>query len=621
MITKIKTTGKTRALFFFLVDIALLSLSVWFAFLLRFEGAIPAQYTGEFYVVVPTFVGVKVILMYLYGMYHVSWSYISIEGVISLVKSFVISTFVVGSILYLLRYQPFYEGFPRSILVIDLFLSISLVGGFRSAKRIYLQLFRKFPLSGKRTMVVGAGDAGEQIVRSIQNAGGSNGFNPVGFVDDDPQKIGTSIHGVKVLGGRDDIPKLVAENQVEAILIAMPSVSSGVVRETVDVVREAGVKDVKILPDISELMTGQVSLSDARDVKLEDLLGRVSVELDPKRIESFIEGKTVLVTGAAGSIGSELSRQISRFSPDGLHIVDHEETMLFEVKKELNKDFEDLALYDHLLDVRDEQSVRQLFIESRPDLVFHAAAYKHVGMMEEHPVQAVSNNVFGTLSVANAAQEADVDTFVLISTDKAVEPTSTMGATKRIAECIIRHMNSSAESETTFTAVRFGNVLGSRGSVVPIFREQISKGGPVTVTDPKAERYFMITSEAVLLVLQAAQLAKGGEVHVLDMGEPVKILDLAREMIELSGHKPDEDIPITFIGLKEGEKLSEDLLNAEEGTDQTEHPQIFQARGRPLLSEKELKVVLDKLDRLIEEDSGVGVKEYFSELFRNYLYD
>lgn len=612
-----KKSKLTRTLFFLLGDILLLSSSVVLSFLFRFDFSLPPTFVDEFWIIIPTFVSLKVVILYAHGLYRISWTYISVQELAALFRAVLISTLLLGSLLFLLRFQPYFEGFPRSILFIDFLLSLVLIGGFRSAKRVYLQFFRNLPLEGKRTLIVGAGDAGEQIIRSIKKTG-EGGFNPVGFVDDDPQKIGTSIHGVEVLGTRKEIPQLVDGDGIDALLIAMPSVSSRVIKGTVELARKAGIEDIKILPDISELMTGEVGLSDARDVQLEDLLGRESIDLEPEQLEGFLEGRRVLVTGAAGTIGSELCRQIARFAPQELGLIDHEETALFEVKNELERSFPKVDVVDFLADVRDERRMREIFSENSPQLVFHAAAYKHVGMMEKHPQQAVDVNVFGTKSVARAAVEAGVERFVLISTDKAVEPTSTMGASKRMAEAVIQDYAAGENAGTVFTAVRFGNVLGSRGSVVKIFQRQIENRGPVTVTDPEAARYFMIPSEAVLLVLQAARMAEGGEVFVLDMGKPVKILDLAKEMIRLAGYEPDEDIPISFIGLKDGEKLSEDLLHAEEGTTATGHEKIFKAVGPPVLANQELKKSLTKLEQLAENGSGDNIKRYLSEVFPSY---
>ena len=612
-----KKSKLTRTLFFLAGDVLLLASSVILSFLFRFDFTLPYSYLKEFWVIIPTFVLLKVGILYIHGLYHINWTYISVQELAALFRAILFSTFLLGFLLYLLRFQPYFEGFPRSILLIDFLLSLVLIGGFRSAKRVYLQFFRNFPLKGKRTLIVGAGDAGEQIVRSIKKTG-INSFYPVGFVDDNSQKIGTSIHGVEILGSRDDIPELVDNKEIETLLIAMPSVSSKVIKETVELARDSGIEDIKILPDISELITGEVGLSDARDVQLEDLLGRESIDLEPEQLEGFIKGRRVLVTGAAGTIGSELCRQIARFSPEELELVDHEETALFEVRNELERDFPGVKVTDYLADVRNEERMGQVFSECSPELVFHAAAYKHVGMMEKHPKQAVDVNVFGTQSVASAAIEAGVDRFVLISTDKAVEPTSTMGASKRVAESIIQDYAASDGVDTVFTAVRFGNVLGSRGSVVKIFQNQIENRGTVTVTHPEAERYFMIPSEAVLLVMQAARMAEGGEVFVLDMGEPVKILDLAKEMIRLAGYEPDRDIPISFIGLKDGEKLSEDLLHAEEGTVSTQHDKIYKAVGPSVLSREELVESLDKLEELKEHGLNGDIKNYIEEVFENY---
>jgi len=598
---------RTRAMFFLLADIALVALSMYAAFLLRFEGRIPSQYMEDLWILILIAMAVKIPIFYLQRLYHISWSYVSVRELMSVFKGGFYSSLLLGTALFILKATPVFIGFPRSILFIDFFLTITLIGGFRSTKRVYLQFVKRFPMEGRRTLIVGAGDAGEQLLRSMLKSGHSD-YLPVGFVDDDPAKLSTSIQGIKVLGTRKQIPQLVEAYDIEELLIAIPSVSSKVIKETVEIGRKAKVKSMKILPDISEILSGSVGLANVREVRLEDLLGREPVKIDTQGIRNYLKGKTVLVTGAAGSIGSELCRQVAKFQPQKLMMLDHEETGLFKIERELKEKLPGMERIAVLGDIRDEGKMERVFTQYKPEVVFHAAAYKHVRMMKEHPDEAVKNNIFGTRVLGETAITAGAEKFILISTDKAVNPVGVMGMSKRVAEMVIQDLNQ--RGMTRFSAVRFGNVLGSRGSVIPIFREQIKKRGPVTVTDSQMRRYFMMTSEAVLLVLQAGAISEGGEIFVLDMGEPVNILDLAREMIRLSGYEPDTDIPITITGPGEDEKLFEDILTAEEGTEATEYEQIFVARMNTGLSSAELSSYLETLEKLVEQESDAGkIKE------------
>ena len=597
-------TSRRRILFFLTIDIVLIAISMWIAFLIRFETRIPSKYVKNLWLLILIAVAVKVPIFYLQGLYRISWSYVSIRELISVSKGVFYGSLLLGTVLFFLKTAPIFTDFPRSILFIDFFLTLFLIGGFRAAKRIWLQLIKRSPVKGRRTLIVGAGDAGEQLVRSILRADQSD-YLPVGFVDDDPSKLGTIIQGVKVLGSRKDIPQLVRAYKVEELLIAIPSAPSVVIRETVELGRKAKVKSIKILPHISELISGKVGLSDVREVQVEDLLGREPVRVDTREIENYLKGKKILVTGAAGSIGSELCRQIARFVPQMLIMLDHEETGLFWINRELREKFHNLKRIAILGDIKDEKKMEWIFTQYSPQIVFHAAAYKHVGMARENPDEAVKNNIFGTKVLGEAALNAGTERFVLISTDKAVNPVGVMGMTKRVAEMVIQDLN--RRGSTKFSAVRFGNVLGSRGSVIPIFKEQIKRGGPVTVTHPQMRRYFMTTSEAVLLVLQAAAIGEGGEVFVLDMGKPISILELAKEMIRLSGYEPDKDIPIVITDPDEDEKLFEDILTAEEGTEATRHEQIFKARITTRLGGDELSCYLQKLKELAT--SGAGQEE------------
>ncbi len=579
-----------RTLFYFILDSFLIALSIYTAFYLRFEGKIPENFIEGMGIFISLALLVKVSSLYYEGLYNVSWTYMSLNELLSLVKSLSLASVFFGTILFFFRTSSLFAVFPRSILIIDYMLTVFFLGSFRGSKRIYLQYTGRMPGKGEKVLIIGAGNTGEQIVRSMLTSGD---YFPVGFLDDDPGKIGSTIHGIKVLGKREEMAKFVKEHEVESILIAMPSAPPRVKRETVDIGRTAGIKKIKIIPSLREIISGKVTLAAIKEIELEDLLGREQVEIDTEAIGSCLDGKTVLVTGASGSIGSELCKQILKFNPKAVIALDQDETGLFW----LARNMENSRLLPVVGNIRDTGKMDKLFCEFKPHVVFHAAAYKHVPVMEEHPDEAVKNNVFGTQIVGEASIKYGAEKFVLVSTDKAVNPTSVMGATKRLAEKVIVELNK--KNSTMFAAVRFGNVLGSRGSVVPIFKEQIMKGGPVEVTHPEIKRYFMVTSEAALLILQAGAMAEGGEVFVLDMGEPVKIIDLAREMIRISGFEPDQDIPVIFTGLRRGEKLYEDLLTAEEGTDSTCHKKIFKARLNP--KNGGLLEDLDKLRKLCEE--------------------
>lgn len=603
----LKKTVLRRALFYLIFDSMLIALAMYGAFYLRFEGMILEPFISYMYIYIIFSLLIKIPWLYFEGLYNVSWTYMSLRELLCLVKSIAFAFFSYGTILFLLRNSFIFSNFPRSILGIDLMLTIILLGTYRGSKRIYLQYTGKMPKEGEKVLIIGAGNTGEQIVRNMLV---SNEYLPIGFLDDDKGKIGSTIHGIKVLGKREDLPGIVKELEVDSILIAMSRAPPRIIRETVDFGRKAGVKKIKIIPSLGEIISGKITIADIKEVELEDLLGRDQVDIDTKAIAEYLDGKNVLVSGASGSIGSELCTQILKFHPKTLVALDQDETGLFWLRRRI----EDTRLVPLVGNIRDTNKIDHIFQEFNPEVVFHAAAYKHVPVMEEHPDEAVKNNVFGTLAMGEASIKYGVKKFILVSTDKAVNPTSVMGATKRLAEKVIVEMNK--KNGTQFAAVRFGNVLGSRGSVIPIFREQIMKGGPVEVTHPEVKRYFMVTSEAVLLILQAGAIAEGGEVFVLDMGEPVKIVDLAREMIKLSGFEPDKDIPMTFTGLRRGEKLYEDLLTAEEGIDSTQHKKISKARLN--LRNGELSENLEKLKGLCEDRKSEEIISLMRSMIPTY---
>ena len=453
-----------------------------------------------------------------------------------------------------------------------------------------------------KTLIVGAGEMGEQILRNIINSIYSP-YLPIGFIDDSPAKKGVVIHGLRVLGKIDDMPKIIKEYNIDSLIIAFPSAGSKMIKKAQKKGIEGGVMNIKYLPPINELIASadKAGIGMLRDIDMEDLLGRESVSFDQKVINNFIKRKRVLITGAAGSIGSELCRQIAKFEPAWLFMLDHDETGIFNISEELKNNFPNLFFKSVVADIQDKEDIEWIFHYFYPEIVFHAAAYKHVPLMEETPEEAVKNNIFGTRNIVKAAKDIGAEKFIFISTDKAVNPSSVMGATKRIGEMICQHFNQ--EGKTKFISVRFGNVLGSRGSVIPIFKEQISKGGPVKITHKDMERYFMVTSEACILVMQAAVMGEGGEVFILDMGDPVKIIDLAKELIKRSGFElgKDKDIEIKYIGKRPGEKIIEEILTAEEGTVATKNQKIFVAKISKV-DDVRLYNKLGKLEKIVNSN-------------------
>jgi FlaA1/EpsC-like NDP-sugar epimerase len=508
-------------------------------------------------------------------VYRITWEFVADRDRLRIALAGITAGIAWGVVMHAIKGISGRPAPANEVLALDTLLTVLGVDGIRVAWRLYAGLPRGGrPDDVRRVLVVGAGDAGENLLREMRRRS-PQGYQPVGIIDDDPRKLGTYLHGVRVLGGRAAIPIVVRARSVDEVIVAIPSAPGQVVREVVDLARRAGAS-VRIVPGVAAVLEGRITLETVREVKGEDLLPRETVYLDEESVRRYLGGRTVLVTGAAGSIGSELTRQIAALGPRELVLLENDETRLFTLELELLRTAPRVALRPVVGDVRDQDRVERLFRETRPHIVFHAAAYKHVPLMERNPAEAVTTNIVGTKVVAEAASRHGCERFVFISTDKAVNPTSVMGATKRIAEMIVRRMNE--VSTTRYSAVRFGNVLGSRGSLIPVLEEQIRRGGPITITDPAMERYFMTATEAVRLILMAGSLGEGGEVFVLDMGEPVRILDLAETLIRLSGLEPDEDIPIQFTGMRPGEKLKEEILLAEEGTLVTRHRQIFIAR-------------------------------------------
>ena len=607
----------TRFIFFVIADAFLILISVYLAFIVRFEGMVPERYSLNILGIILLAWIITIPVFYFSKLYHFTWVYVSTEELISLVRASSLSFLILTAVFFVLREHPIFSGFPRSTLFITYFFVFVFSGGIRFAKRIYLRVEGGGGKEEKqRALIVGAGDAGEQMLRNILTTKNSP-YLPVGFVDDSPAKQGIIIHGLKVVGKISDIPRVAKAEKLEGLIIAMASAGSKTIREAVEQGRAAGLRKIKIIPPINEIISGEtkIGLADLRDVEMEDLLGREPISLDQREIENFLKDKKILVTGGAGSIGSELCRQIAKFKPRSLLVLDQDETGIFNISGELRNRFPQLKIVSIIADVRDKIKMKQIFKEFSPEVIFHAAAYKHVPLMEEHPDEAVKNNIFGTKNVADLAIEYGAEKFIFISTDKAVNPSSVMGATKRAGEMICQFSNQ--KNSTKFISVRFGNVLDSRGSVIPIFKEQIKKGGPVEITHPEMKRYFMVTSEACLLVMQAGAMGQGGEVFVLDMGSPIKILDLAKELIHLSGFEPDKDIPIVYTQPRPGEKFFEEILTAEEGTVATQNQKIFIAKLSNV-NDNELNQKLERLEETVYKGDKDEIIKILKELVLNY---
>ncbi|MGM0577366.1 MAG: polysaccharide biosynthesis protein [Myxococcota bacterium] len=563
-------------------DIAILAMVFMASFLLRFDGDLPAAMVKRMFFLTPYVVGLKFMSLYWARVPRFAWRYVGLPeagriGMAMLVSSMVllVARVVSGALVADMPWVQ-YALVPFGIIAIDLALSFLAITGVRVAWRLRIEhrnRLRRVRRAGpeKRTLLVGAGRAGVTVAREL-SMHPDLGLRPVGFVDDDPSKQGRELHGVRVLGTTDDMARQVRDLGVEQVVITIASASGAEIRRIVRQAEEAGLP-AKIIPGIHEILDGKVRLDRIRPVSIEDLLGREAVDLDLDLVRAFVADRHVVVTGAGGSIGSELCRQVARLSPARLVMVERAEPALFEITQELRAGHPDVEIVPALGDVGDGERMEHVFRRHGPHVVFHAAAHKHVPLVEDNPGEAIKNNVFGTRTVAEVADRSGVETFVLVSTDKAVNPTSVMGASKRVAEVVLQSL--SRRSRTRFVAVRFGNVLGSAGSVIPIFKRQIRRGGPVTVTHPDMKRYFMTIPEASQLVVQAGAMGQGGEIFVLDMGEPVKIVDLARDLIRLSGFEPDADIPVVFTGVRPGEKLFEELGFDAERMDKTRHRKIY----------------------------------------------
>jgi len=572
---------------------------------------------------------IKLLIFYFFDLYRGMWRYTSISDLFNIIKAASISSFLIVSIIV---FWTRFVGYPRSVFIIDWCLTVLLVAGFRLGIRLYFEVvseqkpwdivsrtlfgsLRKERHDRKNLLIIGAGDCGEKIYREIRDNARLR-YNVVGFLDDDKDKRGMKIHAIPVVGQIEDIKDITKKLRADEALIAIPSASSKQMRRIVNLCKESGI-EFQTIPGMGELINGKVSVNAIREVAYRDLLGRDAIKLDEARIGAYIKGRNVLVTGAGGSIGSELCRQICRFRPKRIVLYERAETPLYELQLELRQKFGDVEIIVQLADVRDRSQLEKAFEVSKPHAVFHAAAYKHVPMLELQPWKAVKNNIQGARNLVDMSNAFGVERFVFVSTDKAVRPVNVMGATKRVTEMLAQGQNDCDVTNTRYMIVRFGNVVGSVGSVVPLFKRQIEKGGPITVTHPEMTRYFMTIQEACQLILQAGSMGEGGEIFLLEMGTPIKIVDMARDLIRLSGFEPDVDINIEYIGLRPGEKLYEELITEGEGVIPTSHEKIMVLKGK----ECNLEVLNGKIDDLVHlarEQDAEKIKKKLQEIVPEY---
>ena len=612
------------------IDLLLLTASLYLAYIIRFDFKLPHQHLALLYQMLPIVLIIKIISFYFFDLYRGMWRYTSLADLLNIIKASCVSTLV---IVCLILFSPTrFIGFPRSVFIIDWCFTVLWISGCRLCIRIYFEhisgdktvsmftrkapnFFFKDMADINRLLIIGAGDCGETIYREI-HANARLKYYVIGFLDDDINKIGKKIHGIPILSTIEEIGSVVKKVRADKALIAIPSASSSQMRKIVKHCKESGIK-FKTIPGMGELINGKVTINAIREVAYKDLLGREMIKLDEEQVGVYLQGQRVLVTGAGGSIGSELCRQICCFRPKSIVLYERAETPLYEIELELKQNFNDVGILPLLADVQDKKQVEKAFEAYNPQTVFHAAAYKHIPMLETHPWRAISNNIQGTANIIEIANKFNVDRFVFVSTDKAVRPANVMGASKRIAEMLIQSQNGCGLSKTRFMIVRFGNVVGSVGSVIPLFKKQIEKGGPVTVTHPDVTRFFMTIPEACQLILQAGAMGSGGEIFLLEMGTSIKINDMARDLIRLSGFEPDVDIAIEYIGLRPGEKLFEELITEGEGVVPTSHEKIMVLRGvecnLQLLNGK-----IDELAKMAEDQDVEKIKAKLQEILPEY---
>lgn len=602
-----------RRMFITAVHIFVFAAALFFSMCIMHNMNISIEWIRSDYIIpMFFFLAVKIVVFYVFGQYSGWWRYVSISDLFGIFSASIVSCIVIGVVWYIIAIvPPFKRLFPylvnvtQGLIILDMIITIVMLSGIRLAIRIYHEDFKaKENENVKKLLIVGAGDAGESLAREILKTK-LRDYRLVGFVDDNDNKQNISIHGYPVYGRTQDIPAICIKYNVEEVAIAIPSASREQTRNIIRYCEKVKVKCVTV-PSITDIASGRLSVTQMRDVDITDLLGRDEVRLDTINIRNFINNRVVLVTGAGGSIGTEMCRQIGNFGPSMLILLEQAENPLFYIDAEMRRSFPNVIIRSIIADICDRERVEQIFKDLKPQVVVHAAAHKHVPLMEFNPGEAFKNNVEGTINIADMADKYEALDFVMISTDKAVNPTSLMGSSKRIAEMYIQDLDRS--SKTAFTTVRFGNVLGSNGSVIPTFKQQIASGGPVTVTHPDMTRYFMTIPEASQLVLQAATMGKGGEIFLLDMGEPVKIVDLARELIRLSGFSPDEDIKIEFTGIRPGEKLYEELSIIGEDMLPTSHPKIAIWKTRQVDKDQLIEGIEELLEAAKTQDHSAVVK-------------
>lgn len=612
-----------------LIDIILIVTSWYGSFLLRFNFNIPVESSEIFLRSLPVMILIKIIIFYFFDVYRGMWRYTSLIDLFNIVKASVFSSM---AIVFLIVFSRNFTGFARSVFVIDSILTILFISCSRVFLRLYFEMVSEEKSSGNlmdrfsgrrkkrkeatNLLIIGAGDSGEKIFREIRDNIRLN-YHVVGFLDDDYAKQRRMIHGIPVIGRVDELQSVVLKRDIHEILIAVPSATSEQMRTIVEQCKQSGLV-FKTLPGLGELIGGKITLNAIREVAYRDLLGREVVQLEEDLIGGYIDQKRILVTGAGGSIGSELCRQICRFNPKKIILFDQAESPLYDIDLELKRNFPYIQIVPVLGDIRNRSRLINTFDKHKPQNVFHAAAYKHVPMLEIQPWEAISNNIDGTRNVVNISKQFGVERFVLVSTDKAVRPTNIMGTTKRIAELLVQGQNCDDNMVTRFITVRFGNVVGSVGSVVPLFKKQIEQGGPVTITHPEVTRYFMTIPEASQLILQAGMMGNGGETFILEMGTSVKIIDMARDLIRLSGFEPDKDIKIEYIGLRPGEKLYEELITAGEDIVPTAHKKIMVLSGQ-ICEQAQLNRDIDSIISLAKLQDGEKIRTMLKKIVPEYL--
>lgn len=602
---------------FGIADAILIVIGLFISFLARFDGSFPSEYTQWFIYYAVILTVLNIIFLWRAKLYAFTWGFVGFSEFVKLIKAvtYAHAIFAIFVFIYWDR-LIFLSGFPRSVIIISYLFDIIFLGALRISKRFFVELKDSHIATkkGSATLIVGADTEGEQILRTVKK---DSSFKIIGIVDNDIRKKNILIHDVPVLGILKDIPSIVDKFGVSHIIIAIASGSADEIRTAVTEARKSGVVDIKIIPSTHELFSGKVTLTDIRDVRIEDLLGRAPAKIDTHEISSFIKGKRVLITGAAGSIGSEIVRQCIPFEPSKLYLLDFNESGLFDLEQELSITFPQSKNFTQsiIANIAHKEKIDKVFEKIKPNIVFHAAAYKHVPLMEDHPEEAILTNVIGTLNLGTASINTGVERFVIISTDKAIRPVSVMGKSKHAAELVGKALNT--KNVTKFIAVRFGNVIGSRGSVIPIFQEQIHRRAPITVTHPEMTRYFMTIPEAALLVMEAGAVGNGGEVFMLDMGNPVKILDVAHSMIRLAGLIPDVDIPIVFTGIRPGEKVAEIVFSEEEkrvGT--TQWDKIFVTKNESAFDADYILSQTEKLRQIIQK-THEETKNHLDEFIKN----